>query len=183
MIDVSHAALLVIDMQEFFHDTGSKVLANINSTIAECRSSEVPIIFTQHGHKYGKLDSGVLLEFWGSTIHVGSREWKFISGLDVKNDDINIEKSRYDAFYGTILNDILRRLKVDTVIISGVMTNMCCETTARSAFCHDYRVIFLSDGCATSSEALHNATLMNIEIAFGKVITCKKICELVHKKK
>lgn len=63
------------------------------------------------------------------------------------------------------------------MIISGVMTNLCCETTARSAFCHDYNVVFLSDGCGTSSAELHKATLTNIEYGFGKVVTCKEFRE------
>lgn len=62
-------------------------------------------------------------------------------------------------------------LQVDTVIVTGVKTNICCETTARSAFSHDFKVVFVSDATAANTEALHNATLLNIANCIGKVVT------------
>ena len=105
-------------MQEHFRSTGSKLLDELNLTITDCRSAGVPIIYTQHGHNNVKLDSGVLGEFWGypEMIRVGTHGWQLMSGLDVTEDDVKItEKRRYDAFYGTVLNDILRRLNVGLI--------------------------------------------------------------------
>jgi len=175
-------ALLVIDMQEYFRDMGEKLIPQLKSIIEECRLKNVPVIFTQHGHKDVELDSGVLGEFWGHErmIRYGSEDWKLLTELrtHIKDDDVLIdEKRRYDAFFNTRLEDLLRRFGVDTVIISGVMTNLCCETTARSAFIHDFKVIFLSDGTATESKEMHDATLMNVAFGFGKVISCAELIE------
>ena len=76
-----------------------------------------------------------------SMIRYGFEDWKLLTELrtHIKDDDVLIdEKRRYDAFFNTRLEGLLRRFGVDTVIISGVMTNLCCETTARSAFIHDF---------------------------------------------
>ena len=176
-------ALLVIDMQEHFRDMGTAIVPELNSTIKECRVKHIPVIFTQHGHKHVELDSGVLGKFWGhgNMIQYKSQDWKLLPELCIDEKDVIIdEKRRYDAFFGTILEEMLHQLGVDTVVISGVMTNICCETTARSAFVRDFGVIFLSDGTATSSESMHDATLKNIAYGFGKVMTCAKFRDRIQ---
>ena len=72
---------------------------------------------------------------------------------------------------------MLHQLGVDTVEISGMRTNLCCETTARSAFVCDFDVIFLSDGTATSSKSMHDATLKAVAYGFGSVMTCAEFRE------
>jgi isochorismate hydrolase len=62
------------------------------------------------------------------------------------------------------------------LIIGGVMTNLCCETTARSAFTKNFSVVFLSDGTATADEAMHRASLLNLGYGFARVMTCEE-CE------
>ena len=64
-----------------------------------------------------------------------------------------VEKSRYDAFYQTQLEEALRGQKISQVVICGVMTHLCCETTARSAFMRGFEVFFTVDGTATQNEA------------------------------
>ena len=174
--------LLVIDMQEHFRDMGERITPQLNGVIDECRSKKVPTIFTQHGHKDVELDSGVLGQFWGHErmIRYGSEDWKLLPELHIKDDDILIDEKRtYDAFFNTRLEDILHQRGVNTVIISGVMTNLCCETTARSAFVHDFQVIFLSDGTATESKEMHDATLGNIAFGFGKVMSCAELRKIL----
>ncbi|KAI1704412.1 isochorismatase family domain-containing protein [Ditylenchus destructor] len=172
-LNLAHAVLLVIDMQVAFQTQGQQVLNQVNETISQCRQANLPIVFTQFGHKYVPEDCGVLCDFWGTdgVNMVGSPSFQLMSGLDVQDGDIIVEKYRYDAFYGTVLSDMLRVLKVDTVIVTGVKTNICCETTARSAFSHDFKVVFVSDATAANTEALHNATLLNIANCIGKVVT------------
>jgi ureidoacrylate peracid hydrolase len=82
-----------------------------------------------------------------------------------------IVKHKYDAFFETDLDAILRFHKVATVIITGTATNVCCESTARSAFMRDYQVAFPSDANATFDLAMHEATLKNIDLLFGRVMT------------
>uniref|UniRef100_A0A5S6QX57 Isochorismatase domain-containing protein n=1 Tax=Trichuris muris TaxID=70415 RepID=A0A5S6QX57_TRIMR len=173
-------ALIVIDMQEEFRPMCEQILKEVNLTINCCREQRVPIIFTQHGHRQLLLDAGQLVDHWGSAIKYGSKEWQLLPELDVQAGDYVLsEKRRYDAFYGTLLGEILRKQQVNTVVISGVMTNLCCETTARSAFVRDFRVFFLSNGTATASENMHKATLLNIGYGFGRVLSCREFRDLL----
>ena len=75
---------------------------------------------------------------------------------------------------------MLHQLGVDTVEISGMRTNLCCKTTARSAFVCDFDVIFLSDGTATSSKSMHDATLKAVAYGFGKMMTCAKLIDRIQ---
>src|SRR6476660_2056589 len=84
-------------------------------------------------------------------------------------------KHRYGAFENTDLDLVLRSNRIKSVIITGVATNVCCETTARQAFMKDYYVLFTSDCCATYSQAQHDATLFNIDQFFGQVVTSDEI--------
>ena len=86
-----------------------------------------------------------------------------------------IQKERYDAFWKTPLDVFLKNEGVEQVIISGVMTHLCCETTARSAFMRDYKVFFTIDGTATYTEELHMASLLNLAHGFAKTILCMEI--------
>jgi ureidoacrylate peracid hydrolase len=98
-------------------------------------------------------------------------------GLDVDSRDILLEKPRFGAFHGTDLELILRTRGIDTVIISGVATNVCCETTAREAAVRDFHVFFLSDGTATaamgeaSAAELQKATCATLGFLFAQVLS------------
>ncbi|OUC40070.1 isochorismatase family protein [Trichinella nativa] len=169
-------------MQEEFRQCAVKIVNQLNKTIQICRQNNVPVIFTQHGHRQPSIDAGQLVEQWGSVIEYGSKEWQMMPEVDLLPTDYIIsEKRRYDAFYGTVLGEMLRKLDVNTLAISGVMTNLCCETTTRSAFVRDFRVFFLSDGTATVSEEMHNASLLNISYGFATVLTCDEFCNIIHK--
>jgi nicotinamidase-related amidase len=89
--------------------------------------------------------------------------------------EYRIVKHKFDAFFETDLDAILRFHHVDTVIVTGTATNACCESTARSAFMRDYKVVFPSDANATFDEAMHRATLVNIDLLFGRVMTSDEL--------
>jgi len=145
------------------------------------------ILFTQHGHKNIKdeKDSGSLGRWWGdkNLIHYGSSNWEllteiksFLSSAKHKEQyPVLTSKNTYDAFIHTDLEARLNSANVGTVIISGVMTNLCCETTARSAFCRGFDVIFLEDGTGTSTQKMHEATLLNMSYGFAKINTCRQV--------
>jgi nicotinamidase-related amidase len=86
-----------------------------------------------------------------------------------------IVKHKFDAFFESDLDAILRYHDVDTLIVTGTATNACCESTARSAFMRDYKVVFPSDANATFDEAMHQATLVNIDLLFGRVLTTDEL--------
>ena len=170
-------ALIVIDMQRYFASIAENLVAEVNATTFACRERKCPVVFTKHGHKIVELDSGSLGRFWGTEkmIRYGSDDWELLPELNMCSNDIIIDDKRtYDAFYETPLQDILNQLHVSTVVVAGVVTNLCCETTARSAFVRNFDVIFLSDGTSADSYEMHRATLVNIGYGFGKVMTCSE---------
>ena len=81
-----------------------------------------------------------------------------------------IQKHRYSAFFDTDLDTYLRGCGVDSVIITGCMTNYCCGATARDAFFRDYKVIFGSDLTATDNRELHEAELKTLRRGYARVI-------------
>ncbi len=177
MVNPEQAVLLVIDMQNYFHRIIQPVLKNLSRVIQSCQQKEVPIIFTQHGHTHPPSDGGVLGEWWGEVIRHGTDDWKFIPEMKIDSKDIILPKKRYSAFFETELDTILRAKGIQDLIISGVMTNLCCETTARDAFMRDYRVFFLIDGTATRKEDHHLATLKNLGFGFAYLITCDELIQ------
>jgi isochorismate hydrolase len=86
-----------------------------------------------------------------------------------------LPKTQYDAFYGTSLEAELRRYAVDQVVISGVMTHLCCETTARAAFVRGFQVFFLVDGTATYNQDFHRASLLNLSHGFATLSLVSEI--------
>ena len=177
VIDPKHAALLVIDMQNFFHRIAQPILGNILRMIQSCRERNVSIIFTQHGHNDPASDGGVLGDWWGQVIVKGTEDWKFLPEIKIEPKDIILPKKRYSAFFETDLDKTLRSKGIQELIISGVMTNLCCETTARDAFMRDYRKVFMIDGTATGRGELHLATLKNLGFGFAYLLTCDELIQ------
>lgn len=86
-----------------------------------------------------------------------------------------VEKSTYSAFENTGLQERLVEMGVEEVIVTGVMTNLCCETTAREAFVKGFRVFFSTDATATSDLELHEATLKNLAYGFAYLVDCDRL--------
>ena len=175
MVDSEHAALLVIDMQNFFQRIVRPILKNLLRVIETCRQKDVPVVFTQHGHTDPQSDGGVLAQWWGELILHGATDWKFLAEIKTESQDKILPKKRYSAFYETDLERFLRSKGIRDLVISGVMTNLCCETTARDAFMRDYRVFFLIDGTATGKGEHHLATLKNLGFGFAYLMTCDEL--------
>jgi len=178
-IDPKHTALLVIDMQNYFHRIIQAVSENVLKVIRSCRERDIPIIFTQHGHTEPTSNGGILGKWWGQMIISGTEDWKFIPKINIKLNDIVLPKKRYSAFFETELDRILHSRGIQDLIISGVMTNLCCETTARDAFMRDYRVFFLIDGTATRRSELHLASLKNLGFGFAFLLTCQELIKML----
>jgi nicotinamidase-related amidase len=173
---VKKAALLVIDMQHYFHGLVAPILDNVLSLIDACRAAQVKIVFTRHGVRDPENDGGMLATWWDDLILYGSEAWELDRELKPKSSDLIIDKNRYSAFQGTDLDDWLHKNGVEDLIISGVMTNLCCETTARDAFGLDYRVFFVADATATMNEELHLATLKNLAYGFSYILDAQGLC-------
>lgn len=94
-----------------------------------------------------------------------------------REDELVITKHRYSAFKDTELNALLRAQRVENLLVAGVTSNVCVESTARDAYMLDYHVVFLGDGSATYEEQAHEATLANIRRAFGIVAGISEVTE------
>jgi nicotinamidase-related amidase len=99
---------------------------------------------------------------------------ELVDTLDVSKG-ITVIKHQYDGFLNTDLEGILRENRVRQVVICGVLTNLCCETTARSAFMRGFEVYFVEDGTATFSKEMHEAALLNLSYGFAIATTIKDV--------
>ena len=171
---VMKLALIVVDMQGAFQKMSRAIVENVVNIMHECHRKNIPIFITQH---HDADPSSVLSKWWGTPIVKGSDRWKLIpeieAAADCERDTFITDKVTYDAFHNTDLKKQLLELGVDTVVVCGAMTNLCCETTARSAFVNNFNVIFLQDGNATSTQEYQEATLKNLEFGFATIKSCK----------
>jgi len=162
--DCRKAALLVLDMQEFFVDSASHayipsmecIIPNISALIKRFEN----VMFTKHVNT--DENAGMMAVWWRDIVEND----RIISEFDTKGHVV-IEKSQYDAFYNTELNGILKDRGVDTLVITGVMTHLCCETTARSAFMRGYNTFFVVDATATYNEEFHRSSVLNLSHGFA----------------
>jgi ureidoacrylate peracid hydrolase len=188
-LDPQDAALVIIDVQnDFCHEAGVSVstgmadrdsfqgvVAPIGSLADKARELGIPVIFV-----YMTLDAGTISEAWKNKfgdlkiIEKGSWGADYYKLFPLEGDYI-VEKHRYSAFIGTNLDLILRSLGRKSIIVAGVVTNVCVESTARDGFMLDYNVSVVSDGCAGSSPAAHEASLDNINRVFGITPTSAEI--------
>jgi len=188
-------ALINVDMQNcFVHGSpisapeGLEIEKRINHLAAACREAGILVIHTSIVLREDGSNSGILAEFSPPVkqgiLNKGSESAGLHNGLSVEPGDILLDKPRFGAFYGTDLELILRSRNIDTIIISGVATNVCCETTAREAAVRDFRVFFLSDGTATadmgdaSAAELQRATCATLGFLFAEVLT---VDEMIRK--
>jgi len=178
------AALLVVDMQNaFIHPDGPIYLpagAAIVDTIAALahgfRKAGRPVFYTRHAEDPAGGNSGLMAQWWdNSSPQEGTWEAAIFEGLAPQPGDVIIPKIRYSAFVATDLEPRLRQARVEDVVVTGVMANLCCETTARDAFMRDYRVFFVADGTAAPSREFHLGTLRNLAYGFASVVRGEEI--------
>ena len=149
-------ALLVIDMQRYFIDPSSHasfpeaeaVVGNVRSVLDAFRARGLPVIFTRHALARGE-NAGTMGSWWGDVLNFG----RSLSAIDdrvcpMATENV-VRKTRYSAFVGTDLENILHALNITRLVIVGVMTHLCCESTARDAFMRDLEVFFVVDATAT----------------------------------
>jgi isochorismate hydrolase len=176
----ARSALLVLDMQAYFLDDASHafvpsataILPGVNSLIRAYSSANLPIFFTRHLNT--SQDAGLMATWWRELLSADNPLSEIDKRLDI-NYGVTIDKTRYDAFQGSPLESLLRARDVRQLVICGVMTHLCCETTARSAFMRGFEVFFTVDGTATYNEAFHRATLLNLAHGFATPVGVKDL--------
>ena len=178
--DPARAALVVLDMQRYFLDPDSHafvpsaeaILPGIRSLTEAFIGKGRPVVLTRHLNT--PEDSAQMEEWWADLIQEGVPAGEIIPEL-ARFQAIQLRKSQYDAFHKTGLEERLRGLGVAQVVIAGVLTHLCCETTARSAFVRGFKVFFAADGTATYYEDFHRATLLNLSHGFAVPVLVEDI--------
>jgi isochorismate hydrolase len=174
------AALLVLDMQLYFLEpeshafipSAAAILPGINRLIRWFYHHNLPVFYTRHTNM--PQDAGLMASWWRDLI-APDGALSLISPQIEQARGVFIEKSRYDAFYDSPLDEHLHELGMRQVVITGVMTHLCCETTARSAFMRGFLPFFLVDGTATYNHHFHIATLTNLAHGFASLALVKDI--------
>ena len=198
-LDPACTAHIVVDLQNGFMEpaapvevpTAREIVPNVNAISAAVRAAGGTTIFVRFTTPVGALDG------W-STFYArmsadqrmahqeafapGAHHWQLWPELDVRDEDLTVDKQRFAAFIpGTCdLHDILQARGIDTLIVTGTLTNCCCESTARDAMQLNYRVIFVSDGNAALTDAEHNATLNNMCALFADVMSTAEVCAVLE---
>jgi len=166
------SALLVLDVQRYFSDPASHafvpslppVIEKIKEIQAGYVAAGLPVILTRHLNTDG--DAGLLGTWWKDLIRPGTDHGEIVAGLEPEGSTVLI-KTQYDAFHGTDLERILKQRDVSQVVVTGVMTHLCCETTARSAFVRGFTVFIPVDGTATYNEDFHFGSMLNLAHGFA----------------
>lgn len=192
-ISQKKTALLVIDVQnDFIRDASPysaqmldrALISRIKKLINKARRSKLQIIFTQHTINPDKSNAEKDEPKNVRACIGGTRGWEIIKELKPRKKEIVVKKDKYDAFLDANLNTILSNLKIENLIICGVLTNNCVRATTEGAHHRGYRVAVVSDCCgATSyisdftSEQIHDITLRDLaERVYGlELVRLKEI--------
>jgi ureidoacrylate peracid hydrolase len=184
--EVKDSVLLVVDVQnDFCHPEGLFAKAGLELTgiqasvekllplIDVARSSGLPVIFVKTFHDAWNNSAGFVQRQMRKAARAeicATGTW----GADyyrVKptKDDCEVVKHRYSAFVGTTLEVILRSLERQTVVVTGVTTNVCVESTIRDAYMRDYRPVLVADCTGAPTRLEHESAIHNVRTYFGSV--------------
>lgn len=161
---LTNSVLLIIDMQRYFLCASSHaflpaapaIIPNINALIEAFKKADRPVYFTRHSNS--TQDAGQMAVWWRELLTRDHPLGNIQTTLHFHEYSI-IEKNQYDAFFNTDLESRLRQSRTKQLVITGVATHLCCESTARSAFMRGFAVFITIDGTATLNRELHFASL------------------------
>jgi ureidoacrylate peracid hydrolase len=200
-LDPARTAHIIVDLQNGFMEPGATVelpvardvVPNVNKICKAVRAAGGINVFVRFLIDEQTLASWssyftdfasperrqAMIETFGRDCH-GFALWP---GLDVKPQDLIVDKTRFGAFVpgSSQLHEVLQERGIDTLIITGTATNVCCESTARDAMQMNYKVIFVADGNAALTDAEHNATLNNMVLRFADVMTTAELVGLLDR--
>jgi nicotinamidase-related amidase len=180
-----HTVLVVIDPQnDFLHADGwyaqqgidishmRKTIEPTKELVAEARRRSVPVVWTRHGYadaaEAGPFlelrpflkDGGLRRETWG---------WELYDELDVRDEDPVVEKNRLSAFFDTNLEEVLRSLAAETVLIGGVLTNQCVAATSKDASFRNFKPIVVEECTGTTLPHLHEPAIEMMRVGWAEV--------------
>ncbi|HSV53065.1 MAG TPA: isochorismatase family cysteine hydrolase [Burkholderiaceae bacterium] len=198
-IDPRTTCHVVIDLQNGFMEEGAllevpvarEIVSNVNAISRALRAAGGMVAHTRWTYRadepqvwpnwYQSALGNSFSKGLRETFPPGSHEHALWPLLDVAQEDVVVDKTRFSAFTpGTCdLKKILDRRGIDTLIITGTLTNSCCESTARDACQLNYKTIFVADGTATITDAEHNGTLNNLSPVYADIMTTDKVLSVI----
>jgi ureidoacrylate peracid hydrolase len=190
-LDPARTALVVVDMQNAFMLPGvahspclaaQDIVPNINRLAAAVRAAGGVVVWIKTTYTDETLaDWSALYGMIGpagtarraKALTAGSKGHELWPDLDVQAEDLIVEKNRYSAFIqgSSDLAAVLRERGLDTLLITGTVTNVCCESTARDAMMLNFKTVMVSDGNAAVTDEDHNAALISFYLIFGDVMS------------
>jgi len=190
-LDPARTALVVVDMQNAFMLPGvahalcpmaEKIVPNINRLAQAVRETGGTVVWIKTTFKEDALQSWSTYFEMVSPQHgakrvealtAGSKGHQLWDSLEVRAQDLIVEKNRFSAFIqgSSDLAEILRARGLDTILVTGTVTNVCCESTARDAMMLNFKTVMVSDGNAAVTDADHNASLCAFYLTFGDVMS------------
>jgi ureidoacrylate peracid hydrolase len=189
-------ALLVVDLQNVFMlppyptevPVARDIVPNVNRLAQATRTAGGMVVWIQMTHSVE--DQKTWSVFYDNVTNAlgkpngplkglerGSHGQALHADLDVKPADLKVEKNRFSAFIqgSSDLDKILKDRGIDTVLVTGTVTNTCCESTARDAMMLNYKAVMVSDANAAATDEEHNASLVNILRIFGDVMSTDEV--------
>lgn len=198
-LPMKRPALIVIDMQNsFVHPEGAiarmgidmsaprAAIPTVKRLVDAAHEVGVPVIFTRLQFKPDYSDAGLLTSLYTAmpdyqAMIEGTWDAAIHDDLTPAENDYILDKTRYSAFIKTNLEDILQKEGADGVIMTGVTTNVCVESTARDAFQREYHVVLVSDAVAGNDPVTHNGTLESIKYCIGTVASADEVIDALKK--
>ncbi len=163
-------------MQSYFIDSSSHahvpsaetIVPNIRKLMNTFLAAAQPVVMTRH---INTLENAGMMGCWWRDLLTDDNPLSQLTPELSTHDCHIVEKPQYDAFYNTELEQLLS--DVDQIVVTGLMTHLCAETTARSAFMRGFEVFLTADGTATYNLDLHRASLLNLSHGFAHIIRCR----------
>ncbi len=192
-------ALVVVDLQNGFMAPGQPaemptaraIVPNVNRLAAAARAAGATVVWIQNTYDAeAALTWSVWRESfatgdWGQRMEAaftpGNPGYEIYPDLDVREGDLTVPKRRFSALVqgSSALDTVLRQRGIDTLIIVGTATNVCCESTIRDGMMMNYKCIMVSDANATRTDEEHNATLATVMVLFGDVRSTDEVVGLL----
>jgi biuret amidohydrolase len=175
----------------FLKRTRETVLPSVQRLLRVFRATKSPVVFTAVGTEAGdgrelpawlRAFDEVGLATLGKRVwpSVGDPAWEVDEALEPMPGEIVLNKHSAGTFATTNLEQLLRQRQIESVIVTGLSSDVCVATTAREAADRGFKTIMVSDGCTTLSEKMHRASLETFNIAFGWVRTADEVIALLE---